>query len=478
MAGRALSLWSPPGRAGPSGRGAPCAAPALRMPGRRDRPPQRPHLARAWDGDGPGWDEDGGGAGSVGRGAGAGTAADARQAALALAPGADPPWVRLVPSIDDVCEDAGWPARVRDWRLFWNAVRLWRRCVAVASWADLDRVPDDAELAWLRLLDAAGGLREARIAQARACPRARLPAAAHSRAAAPASGRALGVQRGRCRLCCSCCGGAARRARSCRPHRIVAAGRRACEPSAARGWQALDAVEARRGELAALGADPPAQIAPPLPWLPPLPPADKRPHERFDEDVEAAMASAELRAAWPELLPELLQRFPGVMAALFPDEDERAAAAAAGDLAELGPPLLRAQAEHLWERSLRLNALLEAVELRRAQRAALPMNRLRAEVAARAAAVLKQADEGAADEARQLPRWQRDEEEAAEEAPLAGYVLGGEGPGGPDAGEPWDHWDEWTWRAYMEKRAARELRHAEYRWDQARPRSRRNPAGA
>lgn len=84
---------------------------------------------------------------------------------LPLEPDGSPVWVGVVPTIDEVCEDREWPARVRDWRRFWGAVRNWRICLSMDV-LDMDLFPSNAELEWLRLLDNKGNLRESRIAQA------------------------------------------------------------------------------------------------------------------------------------------------------------------------------------------------------------------------------------------------------------------------------------------------------------------------
>ena len=156
---RVLHLYRPPCAAGPSLRCAPCTASGRGLhrcwPSRRDR--QR---CTVWHST------------AEGRDAGQDVALaellseeEEEAELLPLEPDGSPVWVGVVPTIDEVCEDREWPARVRDWRRFWGAVRNWRMCLTMDV-LDMDLFPTDAELEWLRLLDSKGNLRESRIAQA------------------------------------------------------------------------------------------------------------------------------------------------------------------------------------------------------------------------------------------------------------------------------------------------------------------------
>lgn len=79
-----------------------------------------------------------------------------------------PLWFGKLPSIDDVRTVKDWPQHVRDWRQFWAAVKVWRRCLSCRDVYNLHQLPSTAELAWLRLLDSKGRLREVDICLVRA----------------------------------------------------------------------------------------------------------------------------------------------------------------------------------------------------------------------------------------------------------------------------------------------------------------------
>ena len=156
---RVLHLYRPPCAAGPSLRCAPCTASGCALPRCW---PSRPDRLRGTSRH----------CSAEGRDAGQEVAlaellseAEEQAVLLPLEPDGSPVWVGVVPTIDEVCEDREWPARVRDWRRFWGAVRNWRICLSMDV-LDMDLFPSNAELEWLRLLDDQGNLRESRIAQA------------------------------------------------------------------------------------------------------------------------------------------------------------------------------------------------------------------------------------------------------------------------------------------------------------------------
>lgn len=156
---RVLHLYRPPCAAGPSLRCAPCTASGCALPRCWPSKPDRLRCTLRH-------------CSAEGRDASQEVAlaellseAEEEAVLLPLEPDGSPVWVGVVPTIDEVCEDREWPARVRDWRRFWGAVRNWRICLSMDV-LDMDLFPSNAELEWLRLLDDKGSLRESRISQA------------------------------------------------------------------------------------------------------------------------------------------------------------------------------------------------------------------------------------------------------------------------------------------------------------------------
>ncbi|KAK9821242.1 hypothetical protein WJX81_008312 [Elliptochloris bilobata] len=295
---------------------------------------------------------------------------------LPVEPDGSPPWLGVVPSIDEVCDDEEWPKRVRDWKRFWAAVNLWRKCLTMDV-LDMDFLPSDAELAWLLLVDAKGDLRERRIAQA------------------------------------------------------------------------LEAVEARRDELAALGAEPPAQPVVVQYEPPPATPPDPA---LVEDMVQKILATPSMRA----LTPDVLDWY-------YKDADERAAAVATTNFDELGARVWRAYMKHVAYLQSEDEAE-EAEEVHRARQEELPMNRLRDELLEAGEEILAASDEADTEALRPLARaGKRGSAPPPDfDEQVLGYEIPAPAPERAPRSDPWEHWDEWDWRAYMQKRAARERRHAEY----------------
>ena len=482
MAGawRLLHLYRPPCAAGPSLRCAPCTASCRELrhcwPSRHDRLRCKARHSTA-DGRDAGQDM-----------ALAELLSEAEEEAELLPLEADgtPVWLGIVPTVDEVCEDRDWPAHVRDWRRFWGAVRNWRICLTMDV-LDMDLFPTDAELEWLRLLDDKGNLRESRIAQARP----------HHLAGFRSAGLYL----------------------------LSLPGRSASDCLGAR-CQALREVEARRDELAALGAEPPdGPIA-----VPHGPPGAQLPtSEELLEEVKQDLAMPSMRALTPDVLGWY---FDHVAQSAGGDADEGAAAAAAA----AADPVMSAAAtasarpgraavdleadfeedegeedegegegedgaegadeeadaermaaiasaspevvERAWrEFTAHVAALLAegeaaaVAEEHRVREEELPMNRLRDELMAAGEDVLAATDEAAAEALKaQIKGGKRVNTLPAEldEAEDEGYSVPPPAPERAPIVAPWESWDEWDWRAWLEKRRVRERQYAEYQYKQAR----------
>lgn len=304
--------------------------------------------------------------------------------------------------------------------------------------------------------------------------------------------------------------------------------------SAARGRQALEAVEARREELVALGARPPAMSQSALP--PSVLPAEFE----LDEAAQVAANDPDLRPQYEELLarayPEEEQRA-RVLAEeaerLAEDEVWRAAEEAAKvawearwaarvaardrvkakrtraglefekgaepeedsgleqglgpeggfvperesgpeegaepvEVPEPLPPRRVTLAERLWrphvKRWLTKLAVDEWVrQKKRDMQGYDAMNVVRDGMVAEAARVLELSDDESTEgkAAKRVGGLLPQPEEAD-------YALAGPLEEEEPYMEPWDAWDECDWRVYMEKRAARERRHALFRQVQVR----------
>ena len=292
-------------------------------------------------------------------------------------------------------------------------------------------------------------------------------------------------------------------------------------------------MEARRAELAALGAEPPAgPIA--VPHGPPGVPLPSR--EELLEEVKADLAMPSMRGLTPDVLGWYFDRLaqdaggdpgegaaaaaatgPAVStAAVVParvraavaleadfeeeddeddegegeDEDEGAGedeegedgeadAERAAAIANASPELIERAWREFTGHVAGLLAEGEAAlvaEEHAIREEELPMNRLRDELMEAGEEVLAATDEAAAEALKaQIKGGKRVNTLPAEldEAEGAGYSVPPPAPELAPIVAPWESWDEWDWRAWLEKRRARERQYAEFRYNQARrPRTR------
>ena len=289
-------------------------------------------------------------------------------------------------------------------------------------------------------------------------------------------------------------------------------------------------MEARRGELAALGAEPPEGPIT-VPHGPPAVPLPSR--EEVMEEVMADLAMPSMRGLTPDVLDWYFDRHaqdaegdPGESAAAaaaadpdvsaaaavsarperaavelddadFEDDedegedegeeaveaegegegeykDEEADAERTAAIASASPALIERAWCEFTEHMAGLLAegeaemLAEEHEIREEE---LPMNRLRDELMEAGEEVLAATDEAAAEALKaQIKGGKRINTLPAEldEVEDEGYSVPPPAPALAPIVAPWESWDEWDWRAWLEKRRTRERQFAEFRYNQAR----------
>ena len=287
-------------------------------------------------------------------------------------------------------------------------------------------------------------------------------------------------------------------------------------------------MEARRGELAALGAEPPEGPIT-VPHGPPAVPLPSR--EEVMEEVMADLAMPSMRGLTPDVLDWYFDRHaqdaegdPGEGAAAAADPvpsaaaavrarperaaveldeadfeededegegeeadegeaegeeegeyvDEEADAERLAAIASASPALIKRAWREFTEHMAGLLAegeaelLAEEHEIREEE---LPMNRLRDELMEAGEEVLAATDEAAAEALKaQIKGGKRINTLPAEldEVEDEGYSVPPPAPALAPIVAPWESWDEWDWRAWLEKRRARERQFAEFRYNQAR----------
>lgn len=155
-------------------------------------------------------------------------------------------------------------------------------------------------------------------------------------------------------------------------------------------------------------------------------------------------------------------------------EDEEADAERLAAIASASPALIERAWREFTEHMAGLLAegeaemLAEEHEIREEE---LPVNRLRDELMEAGEEVLAATDEAAAEALKaQIKGGKRINTLPAEldEAEDEGYSVPPPAPALAPIVAPWESWDEWDWRAWLEKRRARERQFAEFRYNQAR----------